>query len=442
MQFVIKKHLARRTFLRGVGITLGLPLLDSMVPAQTPLRSTAANPRPRMGFVYVPHGAIMDKWTPATTGKEFSFTPILEPLESYRKHLLIVSGLASHNADGGVHVLTTPTWLSGVHPKRTDGSDVAAGTTIDQIAAQKISQDTPFPSLELTTEDVTSVIGGCEAGYSCVYYNTCSWRTPTMPLPMEVNPRVVFERLLGEGGTQAERLAARREDNSVLDAITQQVHHLKARLGSRDQVKLDDYLDSVREIERRIQAAEKQQANPQISVPDAPVGVPEQYDEHVKLMFDLVTIAYQADLTRVFTFMFARELSQRVYLQVGVSDPHHSLSHHQNDKAKIARLVKINNYHAQLFSYFMEKLRSTPDGDGTLLDHALLLYGSNMSNSNLHSHYPLPSLLAGGACGRLEGGRHLQYPETPMSNLLMSLLDKVDVEVEHLGDGTGKLLDV
>jgi hypothetical protein len=385
----------------------------------------------------------MDNWTPKGTGAEFEFSPVLKPLEAYRDRLVVVSGLASHNADGGVHVLTTPTWLSGVHPKRTEGSDVAAGTTIDQIAAQKVSQDTPFPSLELTTEDVTSVIGGCEAGYSCVYYNTCSWRTPTMPLPMEVNPRIVFDRLLGEGGSSEQRAAARTEDRSVLDAITQQIDHLKGRLGLRDQAKLADYLDSVREIERRIQRSERQtSANPDLSVPNAPVGVPEQYDEHVKLMFDLLTLAYQADLTRVFTFMLARELSQRVYSEVGVSDPHHSLSHHQNDQTKIARLVKINTFHAELFSYFLQKLRSTPDGDGTLLDHSLLLYGSNMSNSNLHSHYPLPALLAGGASGRLKGGRHLQYPETPMSNLLISYLNKAGIEVDHLGDGTGKLLEV
>lgn len=441
MTFVTKKHLPRRTFLRGVGVTLALPLLDSMVPAQTALIKTAARPLPRLGFVYVPHGVIMTNWTPKGIGTDFEFTPILKPLEPFRGQMNIISGLASHNADGGVHVLTTPNWLSGIHPKRTDGSDVEAGTTIDQIAAQRIGQETPFPSLELTTEDVTSVLGACEAGYSCVYYNTCSWRTPTMPLPMEVNPRVVFDRLLGEGGSPEERLAARQDDRSILDAITNQVSDLNRRLGSRDRVKISEYLDSVREIERRIQRAE-QQTRSDLAAPEVPVGVPESYEEHAGLMFDLTVLAYQADLTRIVTFMMARELSQRVYLQAGVPDPHHSLSHHQNDAGKIARLVKINTHHVELFAKFLDKLRTTPDGDGSLLDHSIILYGSNMSNSNQHDHYPLPVLLAGGGSGRLAGGRHIHYPETPMSNLLMTLMDKVGIQMDKLGDATGKFAEV
>jgi hypothetical protein len=447
MRIVTKKHLSRRTVLRGIGTTLALPLLDSMIPALTAQTRTAANPLPRVGFVYVPHGAVMDKWTPAATGADFELGPILSPLDQHRNQVLVLSNLAHHQADalgdgGADHSRATATWLNGVHAKKTEGEDVRAGTTVDQMAAEKIGQETRFPSLELGTEDMTGLIGACDVGYSCAYMNTISWRTPTTPLPMEINPRAVFERLFGEGGTIPERLARLNEDRSILDQITSQVPRLQKGLGPRDRVRMEEYLDNIREIERRIQIAEKQ-AGEQVAVPNAPVGVPDSYEEHVGLMYDMLAVAYQADMTRVFTFMMARELSQRSYPQVGVSDPHHATSHHQNNPEKLAKLVKIQNYHLTLFARFLNKLKATPDGDGSLLDHTTLLYGSCLSNSDLHTHNPLPLLLAGGGAGTLQGGRHLKYAEnTPMSNLLLTVLHKVGVPADKVGDSTGPLTDV
>lgn len=441
---VTKKHLPRRTFLRGLmGTSIALPLLDAMVPALTAATKTAASPKTRMGFIYVPHGAVMDKWTPATAGAGFEFTPILKPLEPFRERLLIVSGLANKAAEsqgdgGGDHARSAPSYLSGIHPLRTEGEDVRAGTTIDQLAAQKISQDTPLPSLELGTED-TGLVGVCDVGYSCAYMNSIAWRTPTQPLPMEINPRVVFERLFGDGSTSAERLERKQEDRSILDSITGEVSHLETGLGSKDRGRISDYLDNVREIERRIQMAEKR-ATLNISVPETPIGVPESFDEHAKLMYDLQALAYQAEITRVSTFMVARDLSQRTFPQIGVPEPHHSVSHHGNNPVMIAKLEKINNYHATLFAYFLDKLRSTPDGDGNLLDHSIIMYGSSMSNPNEHNHFPLPLLVAGGGCGKLQGGRHLKFTErTPMSNLLVAILEKGGVERQSLGDSTGML---
>ncbi len=447
MRIITKKHLPRRTFLRGMGVTLALPLLDSMVPALTAQTKTAAKPLQRLGFVYIPHGAVMNQWTPATTGTGFEFSPVLKPLEPFRDRVVVVSGLAHHQADslgdgGADHARSSPTWLSAVHPKRTEGEDVRAGVTIDQIAAERISQDTQFPSLEVATEDMTGLVGACDTGYSCAYMNTISWRTPTTPNPMEINPRAVFERLFGEGGSQAEQLPRLPVDRRVLDTNTQQVTRLVGGLGPRDRDRVSQYLDDVREIERRIQRASKQ-AGSQLAVPDAPVGVPDSWDEHAKLMFDLLALAYQADISRVFTFMLARELSQRTYPQVGVPEPHHATSHHQDDPVKLAKLVKIQNYHVSMLAHFLEKLRSTPDGDGNLLDHSLILYGSCMSNSNIHNHNPLPILMAGGAAGKLQGGRHLKYPDaTPMANLLVSILEKAGVPQEHVGDSTGPLTDL
>ncbi len=443
MNLITKKHLSRRTLLRGVGVGLALPLLDAMLPAQTPAAKSGAKPLSRMSFVYVPHGAIMEQWTPKAVGSAFEFTPILKPLEPFRERLVIVSGLAHKTADNaGPHALSPTTWLSGVRPKATEGEDVYASTTVDQMAAQKIGQDTPFPSLEVATEDHAGLIGACDSGYSCTYLNTLCWRTPTTPLPMEINPRVVFERLFGDGGTGADRLRRMQEDRSILDAITQEVSHLEDELGSDDRTRVADYLDIVREIERRIQRSEKQAAN-NPNVPNAPVGIPESYEEHVKLMFDLQALALQADITRVTTFMMARELSQRTYPQVNAPDPHHATSHHQNDAKKIEALTRIQNYHITMFAYYLNKLRSIPDGDGTLLDHTLLLYGSNMSNSNLHNHFPLPVLVAGGASGQLKGGRHLKYTDhTPMTNLLATMLDKIGVPEDRVGDSTGELMDL
>ena len=441
---VTKKHLPRRTFLRGLmGTTIALPLLDAMVPALTAATKSAASPKTRLGFVYVPHGAVMDKWTPATEGAGFEFTPILKPLEPFRDRLLVVTGLANKAAEsqgdgGGDHARSAPSYLSGIHPLRTEGEDVRAGTTIDQIAAQKISQDTPLPSLELGIED-TGLVGVCDVGYSCAYMNSIAWRTPTQPLPMEINPRVVFERLFGDGSNSADRLQRKQEDRSILDSITGEVSHLETGLDTRDRGKISDYLDNIREIERRIQMAEKR-ANANVSVPETPIGVPESFEEHAKLMYELQVLAYQAEITRVSTFMIARDLSQRTFPQIGVPEPHHSVSHHGNNPVMIAKLEKINNYHATLLAFFLDKLRSTPDGDGNLLDHSIILYGSSMSNPNEHNHFPLPLLVAGGASGKLQGGRHVKFPErTPMSNLLLAVLDKAGVDRDALGDSTGML---
>src|SRR5580692_2667491 len=380
--FITKTHLPRRTFLRGMGVTLALPLLDAMLPAQTLLKNTAAAGSPRMGFVYVPHGAIMDRWTPATEGAAFEFSPILKPLEPYRDRLNVVSGLGNRAADStAVHSLSPTTWLSGVRPKPTQGVDAFAGVTADQIAAAHIGQDTMLPSLELATEDHAGLIGACDRDYGCIYMNTLSWRTPTTPLPMEINPRNVFERLFGQGGTAEERVARTAQDRSLLDAITQDAAKLQNTLGSKDRAMVSDYLESVREIERRIQKA-GQQNDSEMVLPEAPVGIPYSFEEHIKLMYDLLVLAYQTNVTRVFTFMVAREESNKTYPQIGVHDGHHATSHHQNRAEKIEKLVKIQTYHIGLFAQFLEKLRSTPDGAGSLLDHTVLLYGSNMSNSN------------------------------------------------------------
>jgi hypothetical protein len=441
---VTKKHLPRRTFLRGLmGTSVALPLLDAMVPALSAATTGAAAPKTRMGFVYVPHGAVMDKWTPATEGANFEFTPILKPLEPFRDRLTVVTGLANKAAEsqgdgGGDHARSAPSYLSGIHPLRTEGENVRAGTTIDQLAAQKISQDTPLPSLELGIED-TGLVGVCDVGYSCAYMNSIAWRTPTQPLPMEINPRVVFERLFGDGSNAQERLARKQEDRSILDSITGEVSHLETGLGQRDRTRISDYLDNVREIERRIQMAEKR-AGTSVNVPETPIGVPESFEEHAKLMYELQVLAYQAEITRVSTFMIARDLSQRTFPQIGVPEPHHSVSHHGNNPVMIAKLEKINNYHATLLAYFLDRLRSTPDGDGNLLDHSIILYGSSMSNPNEHNHFPLPLLVAGGGCGKVQGNRHLKFPErTPMSNLLLALVEKVGVERPALGDSTGAL---
>jgi hypothetical protein len=443
MSFITKKHLSRRTLLQGMGAAVSLPLLDSMVPASTALAATAANPKSRLGFVYIPHGAVMDKWTPATVGAGFEFTPILKPLEPYRDKVVVISGLAAIAAEsqgdgGGDHSRCAPCYLSGVHAKRTEGDDIQAGTTIDQIAAEKIGQDTPLPSLELGIED-TGLVGVCDVGYSCAYMNTIAWKSPSTPLPMEINPRVIFEGLFGDGSSEAERLENKRENRSILDSVTQETNRLQKGLGSQDRARIADYLDNVREIERRIQKAE-QQAKANLSVPETPIGVPESFDEHAKLMFDLQALAYQADITRISTFMLARDLSQRTFPQIGVPEPHHSVSHHGNNPATIAKLEKINNYHMTLVAYFIDKLQKTPDGDGTLLDHSMILYGSSMSNSNEHNHFPLPLLLVGGASGKLQGGRHLKFPErTSISNMLLAVLDKSGIRMDKLGDSTGML---
>jgi hypothetical protein len=435
---ITKKHLPRRTFLRGVGVTLALPLLDSMIPAQTLTRKTAAAATPRLGFVYVPHGAIMDKWTPATEGAGFEFSPILKPLEPFRDHLTVVSGCGHRAADStAVHSLSPTTWLSGVRPKPTQGTDAYAGITADQIAAQAIGQDNILPSMELAIEDHSGLIGACDRDYGCIYMNTLSWRTHTTPLPMEINPRKVFERMFGQGGSAEDRLARIEGDRSVLDAVMKEATGLQAKLGPQDRLKISEYLENIREIERRIQKA-SEQVDPTMKLPEQPAGIPFSYEEHVGIMYDLLALAYQANISRVFTFMMAREVSNRTYPQVGVHDGHHATSHHQNRADKIEKLVKIQNYHLTLFSKFVEKLHTTKDGDGSLLDHSLILYGSNMSNSNAHNHFPLPTLVVGGGAGTMKGGYHIKQPDhTPMTNVLLTMLHKAGVETESLGDSTG-----
>ena len=386
----------------------------------------------------MPHGAIMDKWTPATEGAGFEFSPILKPLEPFRDRLNIVSGLGHRAADStAVHSLSPTTWLSGVRPKPTQGTDAFAGVTADQVAAQAIGQDTILPSMELAIEDHSGLIGACDRDYGCIYMNTLSWRTPTTPLPMEINPRKVFERMFGQGGSAEERLARIEGDRSILDAVMKEATGLQAKLGPQDRVKISEYLENVREIERRIQKA-SQQVDPNMKLPEQPAGIPFSYDEHVGIMYDLLALAYQANISRVFTFMMAREVSNRTYPQVGVHDGHHATSHHQNRADKIEKLVKIQNFHLTLFTKFVEKLNTTQDGDGSLLDHSLILYGSNMSNSNAHNHFPLPTLVLGGGAGTMKGGYHIKQPDhTPMTNVLLTMLHKAGVPVESLGDSTG-----
>jgi len=440
--FISQKRIPRRTFLRGAGATLALPVLASMIPALGGQSSPTSVPR--LGFVYVPHGAIMDRWTPPTEGRGFEFQEILEPLEPYRNQLNIVSGLHHRAADtSAVHSLSPTTWLSGVRPKPTQGVDAYAGVTIDQIAAQVIGQDTVLPSMELATEDYSGLIGACDRDYGCIYMNTLSWRTPTTPMPMEINPRRVFERMFGQGGDAATRAVRRARNRSILDALQEQADTLHAQLSAGDRTTISSYLDNVREIERRLDRAENQLDDAQLELPDASAGIPFYYEDHVDVMFDLLKLAWQADVTRVFTFMMAREVSNRTYNQVGVPDGHHAISHHQNREEKMSKNVRIQNYPVTLFSRFLEKLSSTADGDGSLLDNSILLYGSNMSNSNAHDHFPLPNVVVGGGRGRLAGGQHVKCPDhTPQTDLLLTLAHKADVPIESLGDSTGTIAEL
>ena len=442
---ITKMSLPRRTFLRGMGAALALPLLDAMVPAATALARTAAGPTKRLGFIYIPNGANMSKWTPGGDGA-LDLSPTLSPLAPVRDQVVIPTGLAHRQAEAwgdgnGEHSRASGVWLNGVHPKRTEGADVRAGTTADQIAASALGQDTPLPSLEISLEN-SFVVGNCDNGYSCVYTNTIAWRSPTTPLPMEHNPRVVFERLFGEGGTTTERLARLREDKSILDAVRDDMTRLERRLGAGDRVRVSQYLDAVREIERRIQRVEAQAG--EAALPEnlaRPVGIPESFDEHARLMFDLQALAFQADITRVFTFLIGREQSAQSYPEIGVPDAHHATSHHQLDPAKLEQYAKINTYHVDLLSSFLQRLQTTPDGDGSLLDQSLILYGGGISDGDQHSHIDLPLILAGGGAGQLQGGRHVRYPtDTPMTNLLLAMLDKAGVvHAEQFGDSTGRL---
>jgi hypothetical protein len=439
VNFLSRRALPRRTFLRGIGVTLALPLLDSMIPAGTALAQTAAMPKSRFCGIYVPHGVTMDKWTPATEGSDFAFTPTLKPLETFRDRINVVSHLAhplagGQGSDAGAdHARSAPVFLSGASPQR---GAVHAGRTLDQVLAEHIGQETPLPSLELSLEEVAL---NCGSGYGCAYLNTISWRTPTVPLPMESNPQVVFERLFGDGTTAAQRVLRKHQDKSILDSVTDKIARLQGRLDSGDRTRLDEYLDNVREIERRIEKA-TQQSLTTPDVPAAPVGVPDSFEDHIKLMYDLQVLAYRADITRVSTMMYARDLSGTTYPASGVRDGFHNASHHSNERARMDVFAQINRYHVEMLAYFLDKLRTTPDGDGNLLDHSMVLYGSSMSNGNQHDHDPLPVLLAGGGGGHLKGNRHLVFPaHTPMSNLMLSVLDKLGIHHDSFGDSTGLL---
>jgi len=437
MAFVTKKHLSRRTILRGAGAALALPLLDAMVPAQTPLMKTAAKPVLRAGFVYIPNGAIVNRWVPAGTGgADFVFSPILKPLEPFRQHINVVSGLSLPLNAPSAHAQSSGMWLNSA---RLRGTELKCDTTADQHIAARIGGDARLPSIELATEDVSGAVGACEGGIDCTFLNTLCWRTPLSPLPMEINPRVVFERLFGDGGTAEERQSQQEESASILDDALRSMKSLETGLGPRDRVKLNEYFEDVREIERRIQVAGKRDYS-RMNVPAQPVGIPENFEEHINLMFDLMALAWQADISRVSTFMVARELSGMTYPQIGVHDPHHAISHHQHNPELMDKLTKINTYHASLFGRYLEKLRSTPDGDGTLLDHAMILYGGGMSDSNVHSHDLLPLLVVGGGVGTIRGNRHIKVPDhTHMSNLLVSMMEKAGVHEEKFGDSNGRV---
>ena len=449
---VTKLALPRRTFLRGLGATVALPLVDAMVPAFSATVKSAAKPICRMGFIYVPNGVAMNDslnyWTPKGSGAGFDFSPILTPLVPHRDRLTIVSGLAQKQGESlgdgnGEHTRACATWLAGVHPKKTEGSDIRLTTTADQIAAAHLGKETVLPSMEMIASEIDLVLGGqCEAGYSCAYMNTVSWQSPTTPLPVENNPSVIFDRLFGEGGSPDERLDRMKRKRSLLDRVNSDLARLQRSLGPSDRLRISEYLDAVREVERRIQMAEEQNSNSTLPVPNRPIGIPSQYDDHLKLLYDLQWLAYQGDLTRVFSLMYGRELNSRSYPEIGISEPHHGLSHHGDRPEQIEKFSRLNTYQVQLFAYFLDKLRSTPDGDGNLLDHTILLYGGAMSNPNVHLHVNLPLVVAGGGAGTLKGGRHLTFDpakSVPMTNLLVSLLDKAGVAVERLGDSNGRI---
>jgi hypothetical protein len=438
MSFITRKFMPRRTFLRGMGATMALPLLEAMVPAATPLAKTAANPVRRLGFVFMPMGCDITRWTPPGDKLDV-LSPILSSLAPVRKHVTAISNLELQNAYPGSHATSNAAFLSAAKAKLTESTDYYLGTTADQIAAKQIGQATQLPSLELAM-DLLQVVGQCDNGYACVYQNNLSWSSPTTPLPAEAHPRIVFESLFGEGGSMAERRAALRKKSSLLDAFTDDLSRLQRNLGPGDRAKVSQYLDTVREVERRIQKAETDAKDNPLPDLDRPVGVPAAYADHARLMFDLQVLALQGDVTRVITFQLARETSNRTYPEIGVPDPHHPLSHHGNDPAKIERMSKINAFHVSLFAEFLGKLKATKEGNGTLLDHSLYLYGSGIGNPNIHDHTNLPILVAGGAAGGMKGGRHIKYDKpTPLANLHLTLLDKVGVHLDSFADSKGKV---
>jgi uncharacterized protein DUF1552 len=443
---VTKMSLPRRTVLRALGASLALPLLESMVPALTAIAATPARPIRRFGVAYVPNGMVMPEWTPKTEGAGFDFLAAMKPLEAHRERLLVLSGLAStppatDTSGAGVHARASTRFLTDIHPKRSDTSEVLAGVSVDQLIARELGRDTQLGSLELAIEG-RDLAGSCDIGFSCAYTNTIAWRGAKTPLPMENDPRVVFERMFGGSGStdRQARLAQIEADKSILDSVVARVAEFNHRLGPRDRAKVDEYLDAVRDIERRIQKAEEQSAN-ELPLVEQPGGIPSSFEDHARLMFDLQVLAYQTDLTRVITFMLGRELSGRTFPEIGVVESHHATSHHQNDRVKLANLLKIKVLHSALFAYYLDKLAATPDGDGSLLDHVLIVYGSGMGDSNVHAPSDLAVLLAGGGAGTIRSGRHVKYAAaTPLANLHVSLLDLFGVKaVERLGDSTGKL---
>jgi len=437
--FITKKHLNRRTVLRGLGVSLALPLLDAMIPAATAIAKTAAAARPRVGFVYFPHGAVMDQWTPKAQGANFDFPQIIAPLKPYQKYLTIVSGLENKAAIAApVHAITPGTWLSCVPPRISH--DPYGGVTIDQLAAQRIGQETSLPSLEVATEERGGE-GSCDRNYGCSYGKTIAFSTPSTPLPMEHNPRKVFQQMFGQGDTAEERAALLREDVSIIDLVRADASDLSRSIGARDKSLLSDYLDQVQEIQRRLERMEHRDLG-QLQIPDAPAGIPAAFDEHMHIMYDLIALSYQANLTRVATMMVAAEVSNQPYTFIGINDAFHPLSHHQNDAAKMARLAKVQTFNTSLFAKFIKRLSELPDGEGTMLDNSIILFGSNMSNSNLHDHFPLPTAIVG-LGGRLKGNQHLSYPDhTPLANLHVALLNRIGIQTERFGDSTGQLTEI
>jgi len=447
MIFVTKRALSRRTLLRGVGTAISLPLLSAMVPA---LSATAPSLPKRIGFIYMPNGVAMnftgmDYWTPRELGRDMQLSPILAPLAPFRDRVSVVSGLTHHQADAlddganGDHTRATSSWLTGAHSKRTEGADVETGVSADQIAAQALGNDTALPSLELGI-DQNFLSGQCENGYSCIYLNTLAWRTATSPLPTEINPRLVFERLFGDGGTVEQRTALAQENRSLLDSVTDEITRLSKRVGPADRRQVDDFVESVRAVERRIQAIESLTDETDVPPMQKPRGIPENFQDHVKLMYELQWLAFRSDLTRVTTFMLGRELNFRTYPEIGIDEGHHGLSHHQDRAEQLEKLARLNAYQTSLFAWFLEKLRSTPEGDESLLDRSIFLYGAGLSNPNLHAHVNLPLAVVGGTPSQHKGGQHIAFPEhTPMSNLLLSMLSMVGAEAVQLGDSSGPL---
>ena len=440
---IFKKCIPRRTFLRGAGTALALPVLDAMFPAFASAAQTGSGRATRLSFFTVPNGIIMEKWTPAASGSGFELSPILEPLAAFKDRLLVISGLANNEAHklefeiAGDHPRACSAYLTGTHPKMTSGADIRCGVSVDQVAAKEFGKYTQLSSLEIGLE--SSLLGACESAYSCVYYNTISWATPTTPLPMENRPRAIFERLIGDSTDPGERAARLEEHHSILDLVSDDLKRLMRSVGETDRAKLDQYADAVRSVERRIQVAE-QQSSKELPAMEKPIGIPEKFSDYAKLMMDLQVLAFQADVTRVGTFMIGHEMSGRAYPELGFGDPHHSLTHHQGDTSKIEKVVKVNVFHTTLFNYLLERMKSVADGDGTLLDHTLIIYGSPLSDGNMHTYKDLPVLLITTGVAGMRGGRHVRYSkDTPVANLYLALLEKLGIQAETFGDSTGRL---